>query len=78
MPRFNVKLPDGRWRVFSTICEDYVSPPLTFEELRTWRKLEYGAQGGQTDRETDSLLTDKPIINVMDYKEAEWRARELG
>ena len=74
MPRFNVKLPDGRWRVFSTVVEDYITEPLTFDELREFRRVEYGAN----DEETDTLLTDHPRINVMSYEEAERRVRELG
>lgn len=74
MPRFNVKLPDGRWRVFSSVVEDYITEPLTFDELREFRRSEYGA----TDEETDTLLTDHPRINVMSYEEAEQRVRELG
>ncbi len=72
MPRYNVKLPDGRWRVFSSICDDYVTEPMEFVDLKSWRRFEYGAQGGQTDRESDSLLADKPLVNVMAYEDAEY------
>lgn len=74
MPRFNVKLPDGRWRVFSTVVENYITGSLTFDELREFRRMEYGA----SDEETDTLLADRPRINVMSYEEAEQRVRELG
>lgn len=77
MPRFNVKLPDGRWRVFSTIVEDFITEPMTFDELRSFRRDEYGHTPG-TDLDTESLLTDKPHINRMGYSEAMWRARRLG
>ena len=67
MPRFNVQLPDGRWRCLSTICDDWVTEPMDFESYKAWRREEYV---GQTDEESDSLLTDRPRINVMSYEEA--------
>ncbi len=76
MPRYNVKMPDGRWRVFSSVCDDFVTDPMTFDELREWRRFEYGSNGGFTDKETDSLLTDRPRVNVLAYEDAMQR-REL-
>jgi hypothetical protein len=73
MPRYNVKLPDGMWQVFSSICDDYITGPMTFAELKAWRRREYGEQSGRTDVESDSLLTGKPLVNTMSYKEAEWQ-----
>ena len=66
MPRFNVSLPDGRWQVFSTIVDDFVSEPLTFDELKDFRLKSYGA----TYEETETLLTDNPQCNRMTYEEA--------
>ncbi len=74
MPRFNVPLPDGKWIVYSTICDDYVSEPMTFDELREWRRREYG-EHECSDEDTYSLLTDNPTINRMTYEEAEWRRK---
>lgn len=65
MPRFNVSLPDGRWQVFSTIVDDFVSEPMTFDELKDFRLKYYGA----TYEETETLLTDKPQCNRMTYEE---------
>ena len=76
MPRFNVKLPDGRWRVFSTIVEDFITEPMTFDELIDFRRDEYG-HTPDTDLDTESLLTDKPYINRMGYSEAMWRVNNL-
>lgn len=67
MPRFNVKLPDGRWQVFSTVVDDFVTEPMTFEELREFRREQAVREA---DAETDSLLTSIPRINVMSYDEA--------
>lgn len=67
MPRFNVKLPDGRWQVFSTVVDDFVTGPMTFEELREFRREQAVREA---DAETDSLLTSIPRINVMSYDEA--------
>lgn len=74
MPRFNVKLPDGRWQVFSTIVENFITEPMTFDELKNYRRYHYGA----ADEETETLLTDRPKCNRMSYEDAQWRVRELG
>ena len=74
MPRYNVKLPDGRWQVFSTIVDDFITDPMTFEELRDFRLEQYRA----TYADTDTLLTDKPTCNRMSYEEACWRVRNPG
>ena len=67
MPRYNVKLPDGRWQVFSTIADGFVTGPMTFDELREHRRRRAIEQ---CDYETDTLLTDRPRVNVMSYEEA--------
>lgn len=74
MPRYNVKLPDGRWQVFSTVVDDFVSEPMTFDELREWRRAEYISE---CDKETDSLLTDRPLVNRMDYSEVKAYLKEM-
>lgn len=43
MPRYNVKLPDGRWQCFSSIVDDFVSEPMEEKEYEKWRKEEYGS-----------------------------------
>ncbi len=66
MPRFYVDMPDGRWRVFSTIADGFVTEPMTFDELREYRRKRATEK---CDWETDSLLTDHPRINVMSYED---------
>ena len=34
---------DGRWAVFSTIADGFITPLMSLEELEAWRKEEYGA-----------------------------------
>ena len=77
MPRYNVKYPSGRWRVFSSVVDDWITPLMTFNELKAWRREEYGYQSGATDEESDSLLTLKPLCNVMSYEDA-CRIRRLN
>ncbi len=67
MPRYNVKLPDGRWQVYSSIVDDFITDPMTLEELGEFRRREAVRQA---DEETASLLTDRPKVNVMSYEEA--------
>ena len=67
MPKYNVKLPDGRWRCLSTVVDDWITEPMDFESYKAWRREEYTRQ---TDEESDSLLTDRPRINVMSYEDA--------
>ncbi len=67
MPRFYVGMPDGRWRVFSTIADGFVTEPMTFDELREYRRKRATEK---CDWETSTLLTDRPRINVMSYEDA--------
>lgn len=71
MPRFNVELPDGMWQVFSTIVEDFITEPMTFDELKDYRLEHYASPYA----ETETLLTDEPRCNRMDYWEAVRRSR---
>ena len=69
MPRFYVKNNEGNWNVFSSIVDDYLYDEfmpfeVVKEDMLQQKWLEYG-------KELDSLLTDKPELNVMSYEEAE-------
>lgn len=74
MPRYNVPLADGRWQVFSTIVDDYITKPMTFDQLKEYRRMHYGS----SYEETETLLTDKPACNRMSPEEASWRIQNLG
>lgn len=41
MPRFNVE-HNGEWACFSTVCEDFITQFMPFEEYELWRSFEYG------------------------------------
>ena len=69
MPRYNVTFPDGTWRVWSSVVDDWVSERMTFAELARWRFEQYG-DTPETTEENDSLLTDNPIVNKV-YAESE-------
>lgn len=67
MPRFYVQ-HDGKWNVFSSIVDDFLFPEfIPFEELKAWAIKDTTVR---RIRELDSLLTDRPALNVMDYREA--------
>lgn len=66
MPKWNVKLKNGRWRVYSTVVDDYITKEMDFDELLEYRR-ELAIQNA--DKETYSLLTDKPLINITTEEE---------
>lgn len=72
MPRYNVQLSNGLWCVWSTVADDWITEPMTFRELKEFRKRE---AIGKADEETASLLTNKPKINKLSFKE--WK-EEFG
>lgn len=66
MPKWNVKLKNGHWRIYSTIVDDYITKEMNFDELLEYRR-ELAIQNA--DKETYSLLTDKPLINITSEEE---------
>ena len=66
MPKWNVKLKNGRWRIYSTVVDDYVTKEMDFDELLEYRR-ELAIQNA--DKETYSLLTNKPLINFTSEEE---------
>lgn len=60
MPHYCTKMNDGKWRVYSTIVDDYITDDMSFEELKAWRR-EVAIQ--RADEESDTLLTERPRIN---------------
>lgn len=73
MPRFYVE-KDGEWNIFSTIVDDFILDEFVCLDALKARLL-YERYKELTE-DIDSLLTDKPRVNVMDYKEAMKRRRE--
>lgn len=73
MPRFYVE-KDGEWNIFSTIVDGFVFDEFVCLDALKARLL-YERYKELTD-DIDSLLTDKPSVNVMDYEEAVKRCRE--
>lgn len=73
MPRFYVE-KDGEWNIFSTIIDDFILDEfICLDALKA--RLLYERYKELTE-DLDSLLTDKPSVNVMDYEEAMERRRE--
>ena len=68
MPRYYVRDKGGRWNVFSTIVDDFLYEEFVpFEILKQRVVLEYGKW---KEKELQTLLTEKPELNVMNYEEA--------
>lgn len=73
MPNYCTKMNNGKWRVYSTIVDDYITDDMSFEELKDWRR-EVAIQ--RADEESDTLLTERPRINYCTQDEADlWSGR---
>ena len=67
MPRFYVKNKENKWNIYSTIIDD-----LIFEEWIEFVDLEkYVCKRAYKEKQAEiqTLLTDKPILNIMSYEE---------
>jgi len=73
MPRFYVE-KDGEWNIFSTIVDDFIFDEFVCLDALKARLL-YERYKELTE-DIDSLLTDRPRVNVMTYKEAVKRLRK--
>ena len=73
MPRFYVE-KDGEWNIFSTIIDDFILDEFVCLDALKARLLYERYK--ELTKDIDSLLTDKPRVNVMDYEEAVGRRRE--
>lgn len=71
MPCYCAKMNNGSWRVYSTIVDDYITDDMSFEELKAWRRE---AAIRRADEESDTLLTERPIVNVCTQDEADYWA----
>ena len=68
MPRFYVQNKEGLWNIFSTIVDDFVYEEfmtfVIFKEHVIKKTIE------EREKELDTLLSERPELNVMDYEEA--------
>ena len=71
MPCYCAKMNNGSWRVYSTIVDDYITDDMSFEELKAWRRA---AAIRRADEESDTLLTERPVVNVCTQDEADYWA----
>lgn len=71
MPNYCTKMNNGKWRVYSTIVDDYITDDMSFDELKGWRR-EVAIQ--RADEESDTLLTERPRINYCTQDEADYWA----
>lgn len=75
MPRFYVKNDKGLWNIYSTIIDDYLWVEFVeFDEVKTYV---IGEAVMDKIKELDTLLTNKPRLNVMSYEEAEQRRADM-
>ena len=68
MPRFYVE-HEGKWNVFSTISDDYIF--TYFMEFDRLKQCILSEERARKSMELDTLLTDRPTLNVMSYEEAQ-------
>lgn len=68
MPRFYVLRPDGKWNIFSSVADEYIAEGLTLDGIKQFRLEEFVSEN---EREVNSLASDRPLLNVMDFAEAE-------
>jgi hypothetical protein len=73
MPRFYVE-KDGEWNIFSTIADDFIFDEFVCLDALKARLL-YERYKELTE-DIDSLLTDRPRVNVMPYSDAMERIRK--
>ena len=73
MPRFYVE-KDGEWNIFSTITDDFIFDEFVCLDALKARLL-YERYKELTE-DIDSLLTDRPMVNVMPYSDAMERIRK--
>ena len=67
MARFYVE-KDGEWNIFSTIVDDFIFDEfICLDALKARLLYEHFKE---LTEDIDSLLTDKPRVNVMSYTEA--------
>lgn len=67
MARYYVE-KDGEWNIFSTIIDDFIFDEFVCLDALKARLL-YERYKELTD-DIDSLLTDRPRVNVMSYSDA--------
>ena len=73
MARYYVE-KDGEWNVFSTIVDDFIFDDFVcLEALKAYLIYE---RYKELTEDIDSLLTDRPRVNVMAYEEAVKRIRK--
>ena len=68
MPRFYVKDKNNKWNIFSTVIDDFLYDD--FVDFNILKGLVVKEVADDKSRELDTLLTDKPELNIMSYKEA--------
>lgn len=68
MPRYYVRDKGGKWNIFSTIVDDFLYEE--FVPFETLVKRVCAEDGKWKEDALQTLLTDKPGVNVMSYEEA--------
>lgn len=85
MPRYNIKCPNGNWRIFSTVVNDFITDEMTDEEFIRWRLEEYGEQGGPVEESLKFINTGSglnsmsynEVIEIIEYAKKEQENEEL-
>ena len=72
MPRFYVQRPDGKWNIFPSVADGYIAEGLTLDGIKQFRLEEFTSEN---EREVNSLASDRPLLNFMDFTEVEEQIR---
>ena len=72
MPRYNVRLRDGSLRVFSTVVDDWITPPMSESAWRAWWINE---ARDQRARDCETFLATGSGLNRMSVEDAMERIR---
>lgn len=72
MSRFYVKNKEGKWNIFSSVIDNFVYPDFLpfyiLKDLVLMSDIRDVIEDKEAELET--LLTEKPMLNVMSYEEA--------
>ncbi len=68
MPRFYVKNKENKWNIFSTVVDDFLYDNFVSFDYLIEAVCNETVETKKEELKT--LLTDKPTLNTMSYKEA--------
>lgn len=68
MAHYYVKDKENKWNIFSSVIDNFLFD--SFIDFETLKAGVIDETVREKDKELETLLTDKPELNVMSYEEA--------